>query len=105
MTAELEMGFRIVGALSTVMSGILGWVYFKRYAVERAIERLNKSLIEEAASLRRRLSDLQGGIQLEERKLDLALASKADCEKELAETRKALTEWDSLIGEIWVRDS
>jgi hypothetical protein len=87
------------------MASIFGWVYFKRYAVERAIERLNKSLKEEAASLRRRLEDLQGGIQLEERKMDLALTSKADCEKELAETRKALASWDSLIGEIWVRDS
>jgi hypothetical protein len=105
MPPELEMGFRIVGALSTVMASIFGWVYFKRYAVERAIQRLNKTLENEAASLRRQLSDLQGGIQLTERKIDLAVSSKADCEKELAETRKALSEWDSLIGEIWVRDS
>jgi predicted nucleic acid-binding Zn-ribbon protein len=69
------------------------------------MQRLNKALENEAASLRRQLSDLQGGIQLTERKIDLAVTSKADCEKELAETRKALSEWDSLIGEIWVRDS
>jgi chromosome segregation ATPase len=105
MPSELETGFRIVGALSTVVASIFGWVYFKRYAVERAIERLNKALKEEAASLRRMLSDLQGGIQLEERKLDLALSSKTDCERELREARAELAEWDRRIGDIWVQDS
>jgi hypothetical protein len=105
MPPELETVARIAGAVSTAAASIFGWVYFKRYAVERAIQRLNKTLENEAASLRRQLSDLQGGIQLTERKIDLAVSSKADCEKELAETRKALAEWDHLIGEIWVRDS
>ena len=105
MPAELETGFRIVGALSTVMASIFGWVYFKRYAVDRAMQRLNSTLTSENDSLRRQLSDLQGGIQLTERKIDLAVASKADCERELKATREALAEWDSLIGDIWVRDS
>jgi hypothetical protein len=105
MPPELETVARIAGAVSTAAASIFGWVYFKRYAVERAIQRLNKTLENEAASLRRQLSDLQGGIQLTERKIDLAVASKADCEKELAATREALSSWDTLIGEIWVRDS
>jgi hypothetical protein len=105
MPAEWETAARIAGAVSTVASATLGWRYFKRYAVERAMQSLNSTLKDENASLRRQLSDLQGGIQLTERKIDLAVSSKADCEKELAETRKALAEWDHLIGKIWVRDS
>lgn len=97
MPIHVELLLRIGGLLSTLAAGAFGWVYWRRLAVDAAQTRLDRINAQTIASL-------ESGMRLAERKLELALAGTADCERELEQTKDALAEWETMLGQIWIRD-
>lgn len=84
-------------ALLSTAIAIAGWLYSRRIGVQKAQEQLTaihastiQTLQDEVASVRRMM--------------DGHIANVADCEKRLQAAETALAKWDTMLGQIWVRD-